>query len=50
MISKLMGRILAVIPVVLFQLWWWLFLLQWIAPYASIINALLSAASFFFVL
>lgn len=50
MITKLMGRILALIPAVLVQLWWLSILSHWLAPYAAVLSFILSGLSFFFVL
>lgn len=50
MIGKLLGRILTVIPVVLVQLFWLILLSKWLAPYAAVLNFILSILSFLFVL
>ena len=50
MVSKLLGRILTVIPAVLVQLFWLGLLSKWLAPYALVLNYILSVLSFFFVL
>lgn len=50
MIGKLLARILTVIPVVLVQLFWLILLSKWLAPYAALLNFILSILSFLFVL
>ncbi|MBP3520474.1 MAG: PLDc N-terminal domain-containing protein, partial [Oscillospiraceae bacterium] len=50
MVGKLLGRILTVIPAVLVQLFWLVLLSKWLAPYAAVLNFVLSILSFFFVL
>lgn len=48
--NKIVRRVVAVIPAVLAQLLWLLALLRWLAPYAAIINLLLSFFAFLYVL
>lgn len=48
--KKLLGRILAIIPAVLIQIVWLYALFKWLAPWAVVINFILSILSFLFVL
>ncbi len=48
--SKVIRRILAIIPAVIIQVLWMLILMSWLAPYATIVATLLSICTFLFVL
>lgn len=48
--NKVVRRIISVIPAGLAQLLWLFVLLRWLAPYAAVINLLLSIFAFLFVL
>lgn len=48
--NKVIRRVITVIPAVLAQLLWLFVLLRWLAPYAAIINLLLSLFAFLYVL
>ena len=48
--NKVVRRVIAVIPAVLAQLLWLFILLRWLAPYAAIINLVVSFFAFLYVL
>ncbi len=48
--SKIIQRALAILPAVLLQVLWMYILLKWFAPWAAVINFVLSILSFLFVL
>ena len=50
LVHNVVRRIIAVIPAALIQLLWLFILLRWLAPYATIINLLLSLFAFLYVL
>ncbi len=48
--KKIVRRIIAVIPAALIQLLWMFVLLRWLAPYATLINLLITLFAFIYVL
>ncbi len=48
--KKILQRVIAIIPAVCLQILWYVFLIQWLRPYAAVMNIGLSLLSVIFVL